>query len=230
MESDASWRTSDVSGTPRAARAGLCEAYRTELDEAEVVKQYAAMVTRIARHLKGRLPEEVQLDDLVQAGLIAVLRIARHTESLLAEDTPLRRSVMNAMIDEARRTAWAPTRTVKLAKAAATAMRAIRRRTGRDGSDEEVAAELGISLAQYHQVLVELAGIRRRPHLGVHQGSVAGGQADRGDGVEWNWWGSIVTPIRRVVRRGERHGPELTCRPDGLRIRHVEVTIELDDL
>jgi RNA polymerase sigma factor for flagellar operon FliA len=160
MESDASWRTSDMSGMPRAARAGLCEVYRTELDEAEVVKQYAPMVTRIARHLKGRLPEDVQLDDLVQAGLIAVLRIARHTESLLAENAPLRRSVMNAMIDEARRTAWAPTRTVKLAKAAATAMRAIRRRTGRDGSDEEVAAELSISLAQYHQVLVELAGIR----------------------------------------------------------------------
>ena len=160
MESDASWRTSDVRCVPRAARAGLCEVYRTELDEAEVVKQYAAMVTRIARHLKGRLPGDVQLDDLVQAGLIAVLRIARHTESLLAENARLRRSVMNAMIDEARRTAWAPTRTVKLAKAAATAMRAIRRRTGRDGSDEEVAAELSISLAQYHQVLVELAGIR----------------------------------------------------------------------
>ena len=43
-------------------------------------------------------PEKVQLDDLVQAGLIAVLRIARHTEALLAEDAGLRRSIMNAMI------------------------------------------------------------------------------------------------------------------------------------
>src|SRR6516165_10483265 len=85
MESDASWRTSDMSGMPRAARAGLCEVYRTELDEAEVVKQYVPMVTRIARHLKGRLPEDVQLDDLVQPGLIAVLRIASLTEALLSE-------------------------------------------------------------------------------------------------------------------------------------------------
>ena len=145
---------------PSAPGAGHCEAYRAELDETEIVKQYIAMVKRIALHLKGRLPEDVQLDDLIQAGLIAVLRIARHTERVFAGDAMLRRSIMNAMIDEARRDAWAPTRTVRLAKAAGAAMRAIRRRTGRDASDEEVAVELGIPVAQYHQVLVEVAGIR----------------------------------------------------------------------
>lgn len=145
---------------PSASGAGHCAAYRAELDEAEIIKQYVAMVKRIATHLKARLPEAVQLDDLIQAGLIAVLRIARHTECVPAADAMLRRSIMNAMIDEARRDAWAPTRTVRLAKAAGIAMRSIRRRTGRDGSDEEVAAELGIPLAQYHQVLVEVSGIR----------------------------------------------------------------------
>jgi RNA polymerase sigma factor for flagellar operon FliA len=39
-------------------------------------------------------------------------------------------------------------------------MRAIKRRTGRDASDEQIATELRISLSQYHQVLVEVAGIR----------------------------------------------------------------------
>ena len=156
---------------PSAPGAEHCEGYRAELDEAEIIKRYVATVKRIAMHLKGRLPEHVQLDDLIQAGLIAVLRIARHSECALTADAMLRRSIMNAMIDEARRDTWAPTRTVRLAKAAGTALRAIRRRTGRDGSDEEVAAELGIPLAQYHQVLLEVAGIRLLDLDGFDEGS-----------------------------------------------------------
>src|SRR5215472_1276437 len=101
-----------------APDAGHCEAYRADLDEAEIIKRYVAMVKGIAMHLKGRLPEHLQLDDLIQAGLIAVLRIARHSECALATDAMLRRSIVNAMIDEARRDAWAPTRTLRLAKAA----------------------------------------------------------------------------------------------------------------
>ena len=156
---------------PSAPGAGHCELYRAELDEADIIKRYVAMVKRIAIHLKGRLPEQVQLDDLIQAGLIAVLRIARHSECALAGDAMLRRSIMNAMIDEARRDTWAPTRTIRLAKAAGTAMRAIRKRTGRDGSDEEVAVELGIPLAQYHQVLVEVAGIHLLDLYAFDEGS-----------------------------------------------------------
>jgi RNA polymerase sigma factor FliA len=134
--------------------------YRTELDETEIIKRYVPMVKRIATHLKGRLPESVLLDDLIQAGLMAVLRIMRQGAGGQNGDAPLRRSIMNAMIDEARREAWAPVRTVRLAKAAAQAMRAVKRRIGRDGSDEEIASEMGIPLAEYHKVLVDIAGLR----------------------------------------------------------------------
>jgi len=54
----------------------------------------------------------------------------------------------------------APVRTLRLAKAAARAMRALKRRIGREGSDEEVAAEMAVSTTEYHRVLVEIAGIR----------------------------------------------------------------------
>jgi RNA polymerase sigma factor FliA len=142
-----------------AASADGPPAYRTEVDETELIKRYVPTVKRLAAHLKGRLPEAVPLDDLVQAGLIAVLRTARRSDCLRIGEAMLRRSIINAMIDEARRSAWAPTRTVRLAKAALTAMRVVRHRQGRDGSDEEIAAELGITLDQYNDVLVELAGI-----------------------------------------------------------------------
>jgi RNA polymerase sigma factor for flagellar operon FliA len=131
-----------------------------DLDETQTVRQYVPLVKRIASHLKGRLPQPVQLDDLMQAGLIAVLRIARHGGTAQLAEPGLRRAIMNAMIDEARREAWAPVRTVRLAKAAAAAMRAIKRQTGRDASDEEVAAAMEITLADYHHVLLEIAGMR----------------------------------------------------------------------
>ncbi len=142
------------------AGSGYGGAYHSELDETEIIRRYVSVVKRIATHLKGRLPETVQVDDLIQSGLIAVLRIARHGECPQTEDAPLRQSIMNAMIDEARRETWAPVRTVRLAKAAAQAMRAIKRRIGRDGSDEEIAAELRIPLTEYHRMLIEIAGIR----------------------------------------------------------------------
>jgi RNA polymerase sigma factor FliA len=143
---------------------GVCSEYRPvysqELDETEIINQHVPTVKRIASHLKGRLPETVQLDDLIQAGLIAVLRIMRQGGGQQLEDAMLRRSIMNAMVDEARRETWAPARTVRLAKAAAHAIRAVRQRTGRQGSDEEIAAEMKISLAEYHRLLVDTAGLR----------------------------------------------------------------------
>jgi RNA polymerase sigma factor FliA len=139
---------------------GDSPAYLPELDETEIITRYAPLVKRLAMHLKGRLPETVQLDDLIQAGLITVLRIMRHSGDRQISDALLRRSITNAMIDEARHETWAPVRTVRLAKSAARAMSDVRRRTGRDGSDEEIAAEMGIALGEYHRILTDIAGLR----------------------------------------------------------------------
>jgi RNA polymerase sigma factor FliA len=163
-------RDSRVEAQP-AAEAGLlappldiAPGYRlpaSEADETEAIRLYMPAVKRLAGHMKGRLPEGVQLDDLIQAGLIAILRIVRQGGGVAQLGAAaLRRTITNAMIDEARREAWAPVRTVRLAKAAANAMRVVKRRTGRDGSDEEVAAELAIPVADYHRALLEIAGIR----------------------------------------------------------------------
>lgn len=132
-------------------------------DESETIRRHVPMVKRLAAHVKGRLPETVQLDDLMQAGLIAILRIARQGGTARLNGAALRRAILNAMIDEARRETWAPVRTVRLAKAAAQAMRALKQRTGRDAGDAEIAAEMGVSLAEYHRVLIDIAGLRLLP-------------------------------------------------------------------
>lgn len=144
--------------TPAAPLGGAAP-YRVDIDETELIRRYVPIVKRLARHLQGRLPQTIQLDDLVQAGLIAVLRIARRSGCRDLDEGIGRRAIVNAMIDEARRTTWAPTRTVRLARSAATAMRAVRHRLGREGNDEDIAVELAMTLNQYHKLLIEIAGI-----------------------------------------------------------------------
>ena len=168
-------------GAPTIAAAPGYRLPLSELDETEAIRQYMPMVKRLASHLGGRLPDAVQLDDLIQAGLIAVLRVMRQGEATRLGDAALRRTITNAMIDEARRETWAPVRTVRLAKAAADAMRAIKRRLGRDGSDDEIAAEMGIALGEFQRVLLEIAGIRllqldEFDESGERQLQIAGGQ------------------------------------------------------
>lgn len=139
---------------------GYPAGYASQVDEADIIRHFAPLVKRLALRLKGRMPETVQLDDLIQAGLIAVLRLARQAGTAPAADPVLQRSIMNAMIDEARREIWAPVRTLRLAKSASQAMQAVKLRLGDDGTDEDIAAEMGIGLDEYHVVLVEIAGIR----------------------------------------------------------------------
>ncbi|HWB52087.1 MAG TPA: sigma-70 family RNA polymerase sigma factor [Stellaceae bacterium] len=149
-----------ASASRSGARGGYHGGYGAQLDETELIRQFVPLVKRLALRLKGRMPETVQLDDLIQAGLIAVLRLARHGGLAATSDPALQRSIVNAMIDESRREVWAPVRTVRLAKSASQAMQAVKRRLGRDGTDDEVAAEMGLPLGDYHAALVEIAGIR----------------------------------------------------------------------
>jgi RNA polymerase sigma factor for flagellar operon FliA len=130
------------------------------VDEAEIVKNYAGTVKAQALHLRDRLPPTVQLEDLIQAGMIAVLRLVRVGYLERYGEGALRRSIRNAMIDEARRESWAPVRIVRRAKAAAAAMRTLEARLGRRATDEELAAEMGLALAEYQELLVDVAGIR----------------------------------------------------------------------
>ena len=143
-----------------AIRGGYRTGYAAQVDEADVIRQFVPVVKRLALRLKTRMPETVQLDDLIQAGLIAVLRLAPHGGLGPAADPALQRSIVNAMIDESRREVWAPVRTVRLAKNASQAIQAVKQRLGRDGTDPEVAAEMGLTLGDYHAALVEIAGIR----------------------------------------------------------------------
>lgn len=132
-------------------------------DDAEsLVRDHAQLVRRIALHLLNRLPASVQLDDLMQAGMIGLLEAARHFEPTQGAsfETFAGIRIRGAMIDELRRYDWTPRSVHRRAREVAEGMRLIEARTGRDARDSEVAAYLDLTLEEYHQVLQDSLACR----------------------------------------------------------------------
>lgn len=125
------------------------------------IEQYAHLVKRIGLHLLARMPASVQLDDLVQAGMIGLMEAAQKYdgERGASFETYAGIRIRGAMVDEMRRGDWVPRSVHKNARRIAQAMRAVEARTGRDAFDNEVAEELGVDLNEYHAMASDaLAG------------------------------------------------------------------------
>ncbi|WP_325049368.1 MULTISPECIES: RNA polymerase sigma factor FliA [Legionella] len=126
----------------------------------ELIKKHAQMVKRIAHHLLGRLPPSVQLDDLLQAGMLGLLEAVRHYDDTKGAsfETYAGIRIRGHMLDEVRRNDWVPRSVYRNARMISAAVREVENRLGRDAKDQEVAAELGISLEEYHDMLSDSAG------------------------------------------------------------------------
>jgi RNA polymerase sigma factor for flagellar operon FliA len=121
----------------------------------DLVLQHAPLVKRIAYHLMGRLPDTVQLDDLIQSGMLGLLEAIKHYDAGQGAsfDTYAGIRIRGAMLDELRRSDWTPRSVHKKARMAAEAIRVIENNLGRDAKDSEVASHMGISIEEYYQIL-----------------------------------------------------------------------------
>jgi len=119
-----------------------------------LLERYAPLVKRIAHHLLARLPSSVQVDDLVQAGVIGLLEASRNYDAGKGAsfETYAGIRIRGAMIDEVRRGDWAPRSVHRNSRRVQEAMARLEKRLGRDASDQEVAAEMGVSLDEYHAI------------------------------------------------------------------------------
>ncbi|MDO6460419.1 RNA polymerase sigma factor FliA [Granulosicoccaceae sp. 1_MG-2023] len=126
-------------------------------DHDDLVVNNAKLVKRIAFHLMNRLPPSVQAEDLIQAGMIGLIDAARNYDPSQGAsfETYAGIRVRGAMLDEIRRSDWTPRSVHRKSREAAEVIRRFEQRVGRDANDAEVAAELGISLQAYHQILTE---------------------------------------------------------------------------
>ncbi|KLC20459.1 flagellar biosynthesis sigma factor [Xanthomonas perforans] len=119
----------------------------------DVVTQHADLVRRIAHHLAARLPASVEVDDLIQAGMIGLIEASRSydSEQGASFETYASIRIRGSMIDEIRRGDWVPRSVHRRARDAAAAVRKIEQNTGR------AAAAMEMPLPDYLRLMEDAA-------------------------------------------------------------------------
>lgn len=128
----------------------------------DLVRTHASLVKRIAFHLLGRLPDSVQVDDLIQAGMIGLLEAAQKYDGSKGAsfETYAGIRIRGSMLDEMRRGDWAPRSVHRNTRRVTEAIKQIESVKGRDAEDAEIAEHLGISQDEYHSLLQDTASCR----------------------------------------------------------------------
>ena len=127
-----------------------------------VVERYAPLVKRIAHHLLLRMPASVQIDDLIQSGMIGLLEAAKKYDVSKGAsfETYAGIRIRGSMLDEVRKGDWAPRSVHRKSRKVAEAIKAIEARTGKDAQDKDIADELEIDLNAYYAILQDASGSR----------------------------------------------------------------------
>lgn len=127
-----------------------------------IIKEHSVLVKRIAHHLLGRLPSYIQVDDLIQAGMVGLLEAAQKYEGTKGASfsTYAGIRIRGAMLDDIRRGDWAPRSVHRNGRKVLDAIKQIENSKGRDAEDSEVIELLGISPEEYHQILNDTTSCR----------------------------------------------------------------------
>jgi len=131
-------------------------------DTSQLVQQHAALVKRIAYHLMSRLPPSVQVEDLIQAGMIGLIEASRNYDPGLGAsfETYAGIRIRGSMLDEIRKGDWAPRSLHRKVREMAKAVAEVEREQGRDARDAEVAEKLGVPLDDYYEILADASSHR----------------------------------------------------------------------
>lgn len=127
---------------------------------AVLVSQHAPLVRRIALRMIGRLPANIELDDLIQAGMLGLLdAVRRYREVPTAQfETYATQRIRGAMLDELRRLDWMPRGVRERSRRVEEATQLANQQLGRQANESEIAATLEIPLEEYQQMLQESHG------------------------------------------------------------------------
>ncbi len=119
------------------------------------IEAFLPLVKRIAYHLKGRLPDSVMVDDLIQSGIIGLIEASQKFDAGQGAsfETYAGIRIRGAMLDEIRKGDWTPRSVYRKSREVSDAINSVESRKGRESRDEEVAEEMGITLDEYYHIL-----------------------------------------------------------------------------
>ncbi len=130
------------------------------LDRNAMIKQYQPLVRRLAHHMMAKLPANVQVDDLIQVGLLGLSDALTRYEAAqgVQFETFATQRIRGAMLDELRGNDWMSRGSRKSQKEIEQAMRRLEHTLGRSPIESEIAAELNMSLIDYQTLLGKVRG------------------------------------------------------------------------
>lgn len=131
-----------------------------QLDRNALIRQYQPLVKRLAHHMMAKLPPSVEVDDLIQVGLIGLADALTRYEAAqgVQFETFATQRIRGAMLDELRGNDWMSRGSRKSQKDIEVAMRRLEHRLGRSPVESEIAAELGMPLTDYQSLLGKVRG------------------------------------------------------------------------
>ena len=119
----------------------------------KLVSEHAGLVKRIAYHLLGRLPSHVDVDDLIQAGMLGLLMAGKNyvTDKGANFETYAGIRIRGAILDEVRKSDWTPRSVHRKAREISAVVNELETASGGSVSDTEICEALGITLADYRK-------------------------------------------------------------------------------
>ncbi|WP_250529271.1 RNA polymerase sigma factor FliA [Caballeronia sp. ATUFL_F1_KS4A] len=131
-----------------------------KLSQSEVLTKYAPLVRRLGLQLVAKMPASVDLDDLIQAGMIGLLDAAsRYKEDQGAQfETYASQRIRGAMLDELRANDWLPRSMRKTSREVESAVHKVEQNLGRAASEQEIAEHMKMPLDEYQSMLQDLHG------------------------------------------------------------------------
>jgi RNA polymerase sigma factor for flagellar operon FliA len=130
-------------------------------EQENILIEHLPVVRFLARRIHERLPQHVDMDDLVSAGVVGLMdAFAKFDpEKKVQFRSYAQFRIRGAIIDSLRTLDWSPRDLRRKGRAVEEAIRVLTARLGRPPGEAEVAAEMEVTLDQYQQLLGDLKGL-----------------------------------------------------------------------
>ena len=150
-------RAPATGGYPPAAAA----APTLNSEQERVLLEHLPIVRFLARRIHERLPQHVDIEDLVSAGVVGLMDAFQKFDpgKKVQFRSYAQFRIRGAILDSLRTLDWSPRELRRKGRAVEEAIRVLTARAGRAPGEAEVAVEMGLALDDYQQLLGDLKGL-----------------------------------------------------------------------
>lgn len=130
-------------------------------EQERLLLEHLPVVRFLARRIHERLPQHVDIEDLVSAGVVGLLDAFSKfdPEKKVQFRSYAQFRIRGAILDSLRTLDWSPRELRRKGRAVEEAIRILTARLGRPPGEGEIAEEMSLSLDGYQQLLGDLKGL-----------------------------------------------------------------------